>query len=243
MKFSKLSRVYTSDKLIENQTLSLDNCHTHYLKNVLRLKVGDKFRIFNGECGEFTAQIIDITKSNLSINLIASLRKPITEPVLILGLCIIKNDRMLDAINMAVQLGATGIIPVISERSQFRTINIDRLQKCIIEATEQSERLNTPYLGPLTSLNNYNNLDLEMIIYANENELAENSMTKFNLLANKLSLIIGPEGGFTEGEIKMLASWQNSYSVSLSSNVLRSETAACVGLAQLQLIRGNYARP
>lgn len=243
MKFSKLTRVYTSNKLIENQTLNLDNCYRHYLKNVLRLKVGDKFRIFNGQCGEFLAQIDDITKSSLSINLIAFLRKPITEPILVLGLSIIKNDKMLEAINTAVQLGVTGIIPLISERSQFRTINIDRLQKCIIEATEQSERLNPPYLGSLTSLNNYHHLDLEMIIYANENEVVENSMAKLKFLATKISLIIGPEGGLTEREINMLAAWQNTYSVSLSSNVLRSETAVCVGLAQLQLVRDNYARP
>ena len=242
MKFSKLNRIYSNKKLIENQIITLDSDNAHYLKTVLRLRAGDKLRIFNSECGEFIAQIEDLSKSSLSINLLNLLRKPLIEPILILGLSIIKTDRMLDAINMAVQLGVTGIIPIISERSQFRVINIERLQKCIIEATEQSERLNLPYLGAITSLKNYNNLDLDLIIYANENEHSENSMLKFNPLASKLSLIVGPEGGFTDKEINMLASWHNALSVSLSPNVLRSETAVSVGLAQLQLIRGTHAR-
>jgi 16S rRNA (uracil1498-N3)-methyltransferase len=238
MKFSPLSRIYINSELIEDQILNLDS-HTHYINTVLRLKIGNRLRVFNNINGEFTAEIINITKGSVLIKLENSLRKPAIEPILILGLCLIKSDKLRDAINMAVQLGVTEIIPIIAERSQMRSINKERLQKCIIEAVEQSERLAVPSLGPLTLLQYFNILDSDLIFYANENETEENSLMQFQALPNKLSLIIGPEGGFTDSELNMLSSWQNSQSISLGPNILKTETAVAAGLAQLQLIRSN----
>ncbi|WP_342271124.1 RNA methyltransferase PUA domain-containing protein [Candidatus Tisiphia endosymbiont of Parasteatoda lunata] len=96
MKISRLHRIYTNIKLIENYSLNLAEDHSHYLKTVLRLKVDDHFRIFNGTDGEFIAQITGITKNNLHVGLTNILRKATVEPELTLGISIIKSDRMLD---------------------------------------------------------------------------------------------------------------------------------------------------
>ncbi|MDR0296649.1 MAG: 16S rRNA (uracil(1498)-N(3))-methyltransferase [Rickettsia sp.] len=283
MKTSRLHRIYTNTKLIENCSLNLTEDHSHYLKTVLRLKIGDHFRIFNGIDGEFIAQITDITKNKLRAGLTNILRKAIVEPELTLGISIIKNDRMLDAIDMAVQLGVTKIIPLITERSQFHNVNDQRLMKCIIESTEQSERLTPPILMPLTSLALFLDQNLDnSIIYANENEDENNTLLKImpihsNDLKNwnvkqgvsersvqnvrehanapkfyeansskqksihsNISVIVGPEGGFSPNELKMLSLRPNSLSISLGANVLRTETAVATCLAQIKLFITNH---
>ncbi|WP_375318825.1 RsmE family RNA methyltransferase [Candidatus Tisiphia endosymbiont of Oplodontha viridula] len=284
MKISRLHRIYSNIKLIENYSLNLAEDHSHYLKTVLRLKIGDHFRIFNGIDGEFIAQITDITKNNLRVDLTNILRKVIIEPDLTLGISIIKSDRMLYAIDMAVQLGVTKIIPLVTERSQFHNVNNQRLIKCIIESTEQSERLIPPILMPLTSLSLFlkQNID-NSIIYANENEDENNTLLKImpilysNDLKNEdnkqgasmlgvqlirehtyapqvfteansskqksihsnISVIVGPEGGFSPNELKMLSLRPNSLSISLGANVLRTETAVATCLAQIKLLTTN----
>ncbi|WP_342267493.1 16S rRNA (uracil(1498)-N(3))-methyltransferase [Candidatus Tisiphia endosymbiont of Empis tessellata] len=246
MKISRLHRIYSNTKLIENYSLNLAEDHSHYLKTVLRLKVGDHFRIFNGTDGEFIAQITGITKNNLHVGLTNILRKATVEPELTLGISIIKSDRMLDAIDMAVQLGVTKIIPLIAERSQFRTVNTQRLMKCIIESTEQSERLIIPcILMPVVSLSLFLEQTLDnSIIYTNENEDENNTLLKImpiyssDISAN-LSVVVGPEGGFSQNELQMLSLRPNTLSISLGSNILRTETAVATCLAQIKLFTAS----
>ena len=150
---------------------------------------------------------------------------------------------MLDAIDMAVQLGVTKIIPLIAERSQFRTVNTQRLMKCIIESTEQFERLIPWILMPVVSLSLFLEQTLDnSIIYANENE--NNTLLKImpiyssDISAN-LSVVVGPEGGFSQNELQMLSLKPNTLSISLGSNILRTETAVARCLAQIKLFTAS----
>ena len=237
MTFNHLSRVHTNITLAENLVINLSNDVVHYLKTVLRLKINDQFRIFNDRAGEYLAEIISTSKNGLEIRVLSCLRVPSVEPDLVLGICLIKIDKMLDAINMAVQLGVTEITPLFSERSQMRSINYQRFLKCIREATEQSERLLVPHLNPLISLHNYEPQPDEMIIYANEQEVLGNNIRLIKQFPARVSLIIGPEGGFTSSELKMLALMPGSVSISLGNNILRTETATATALAQIQIMR------
>jgi len=234
----KYNRIYINSRLAENSKIELASDHIHYIKTVLRLKVNDSLRIFNGIEGEFLAQIIDIGKNNLSVKLQEQLKKPYTEPALTLAISIIKQDKLMLAINMAVQLGVTKIIPLITERCQFRSVNIERLTKCAIEATEQSERLTPPIIEQTIKLQDYLKKYNNFMLYANEHEKEENSilqvLSSFN--NNDIAIIIGPEGGFTESELKLLASYENVKSISLGKNILRAETAAITAIAQVKLL-------
>lgn len=238
MKFSNLPRIYANIKLIESHSLDLPEDKTHYLRTVLRLKSGDYFRIFNGVDGEFIAQITNITKNNLFANVISISRKISLEPQINLAISIIKNDKMLDAISMAIQLGVTKIIPLIAERSQQRNINPSKISKCIIEYTEQSERLVLPILNPAITLNNFLKQNPNNpILYANENEDESNDLLKLRQdIKPNISVLVGPEGGFSSNELQLLASVSNSYSFSLGSSVLRTETAVAACLAQVRLL-------
>lgn len=241
IEFSTLKRVYLRVPLLQNNILTLDKDYMHYLKIVLRFKVGTTFRVFNREDGEYLAEIYDIQNKFMKIKILNLLRTFELQSELILGISIIKPDKMLYAINMATQLGVTKIIPLVAERCQLQSINIEKFEKCIIEATEQSERLNPPVLKDVMSLGEYNNIlgQEGIIIYANEMELKENSIKKIRTFPSRVSIIIGPEGGFTEQEVKRFLSWNNAYSVSLGCNILRTETAVAVGLAQINLMRDS----
>lgn len=238
MKISKLNRLYTKQQLKENQSLRLEQSHLHYLQNVMRFKVNEQFRIFNANDGEFIATIESFEKKEVFVNIKAQLKKPILETPLTLALSLIKPDKMFDAINMAVQIGVTEIIPIIAERSQVHTINLERLAKIVIEAVEQSERLSIPkYDSPLNLKEFLKSNNYEMVIYANENEDNHNQMFKIESFPTNVAYLVGPEGGFSESEFAVLKSFSNLRSISLGPNVLRAETATIAGLVQIQLMR------
>ncbi|KIJ88583.1 16S rRNA (uracil(1498)-N(3))-methyltransferase [Rickettsia asembonensis] len=236
----KYNRIYINSHLAENSKIELAGDHVHYVKTVLRLKVNDSLRIFNGTDGEFLAQITDIGKHNLSVRLKKQLKKPYTESALTLAAAIIKQDKLMLAINMATQLGITKIIPLITGRCQFRSVNIERLTKCVIEATEQSERLNTPIIEKAITIQDYLKENNNLMLYANEHEKEENSISRIlsSLSNSDITIIVGPEGGFTNDELELLASYKNTKSVSLGSNILRAETAAITAIAQVKLLGG-----
>ena len=238
MKISKLNRVYINQTLNENKSLSLGPDHLHYLQNVIRLKEGRQLRIFNETNGEFIATINSFSKKEVIVDISKLNRKPILEAPLTLLMSIIKPDKMFDAVNMAVQIGVTEIIPIIAERSQSKIVNLERLAKIIIEAAEQSERLTIPkYSAPMDLIKFITSSNYEMIIYANESEANHNQMLEIKSFPNNLAYLVGPEGGFSEAELEILKTQHQTYSVSLGSNILRAETAVAVGLAHIQLMR------
>ncbi len=236
MKFSSLNRIYTISSLNRTDNLTFEGDNAHYLRNVLRIRLNEQIRIFN-QAGEFTARVVDIARHQVVFTIGERIREPNIELPLTLGLSLIKNDRFIEAIKMAVQLGVSKIIPVVSERCSLHNINQARIYRCIIEAVEQSERFSVPELAEVTPLNQFNSQgNFTNIIYANEQE-AKISIKDLDLSSSNIALIVGPEGGFTIPEIKMMSLWPNAYSVSLGNNILRCETAVAAILAQVNLMR------
>jgi 16S rRNA (uracil1498-N3)-methyltransferase len=238
MKFSTLPRVYITYRIEKNQSLTLGDDLFHYCKSVLRMKLSEEFRIFNETDGEFKVKITAINKRDLKIIVGNQLRIP--EPLLplILAVCIIKPDRFIEAIKGAMQLGVTEIMPIISERTQAKSINYERINKCIIEATEQSERLIPAILHKPISLSGFCDLEnIEQIIFANEeeNKVKINNIKKF---ANNIAVLVGPEGGFSKEEKAKLIENKKVISISLGNTVLRSEIAAVAMVACVDMMRG-----
>jgi len=220
------------------------------------MKIGEEFRLFNHIDGEFKVKIVEINKHNLQIIVVDKLRDVVRDNPLILALCIIKADRFIEAIKAAVQLGVSEIIPIISERTQNKVINHARLERCIIESVEQSERFIPPLLHNPMELDKFCNFkSIDQIIFANEEESDRNTILamlelgdknaanplKPKLLKPKLlkpnpALLVGPEGGFSSREKQMLALNDKILSVTLGSTVLKSEVAAIALIACIKLM-------
>lgn len=241
MKFSNLPRIYTTYRIEKNQSLTLSDELFHYCKSVLRMKASEEFRLFNETDGEFKVKITAINKRDLNVLPLEKIRGTVVLPPLTLAICIIKPERFIEAIKGVVQLGVTEIIPVISERTQFKSINHERISKCIIEATEQSERLTPALLHQPIKLAELADLsDIEQIIFANEEEIPENKINSIGAFKDNVAVLVGPEGGFTADEKIMLLAHPKVSSVSLGNTVLRSETAAVAMLACVSMMRKHY---
>jgi len=241
MKFSHLTRLYTSQSICKNQTLKIENEDFHYLKSVMRLRKSDVFRLFNEADGEFIVRVEEVVgKSYVSVCVESQIRCVATERELILGVCLIKPDRMIEAIKSAVQLGVTKIIPLLSERTQYKKMNKEKVEKCIIQATEQSERFKpAEWLQEMQLIDFCKLPKIEQIIFACESEIEINSIIDISKLKQALAVLIGPEGGFSENETCLIKSYDHVCPISLGNTVLRTETAVTATLACVQMIRNN----
>lgn len=237
MKFSHLHRVYTNNNLKKNQIVNFEEDNFHYLKNVLRFNKNSQFRVFNEIDGEFLCEVSSVNKHNLDVNIIEKIRDIKQEKNLTLIQSIIKQDRMLEAIRAAVQIGVTEIIPLISTRVQYKNINYKKFTNTIIQSVEQSERFSIPKLTTEMKLHEIlENNNYEQIIVALESEKNSKKINSIDIKNNNIAVIIGPEGGFSEEEKELLYNSEKITTVSLGENVLRSEIATISALACIKMI-------
>lgn len=241
-KYSKLKRVYFDQNLQDNEIIDVAEEKLSYLKTVLRLRVQEQFRIFNQQDGEYLAEIVEITRKNMQAKVIEQLRPAMPQNDLILALGIIKQDKFIDAIRGAVQLGATKIIPVIMVNSQntaSNKLNKDRINKCIIETCEQCESMIIPSLEREISFDDLLLDSSNYWIYFADEEASGNN----NLLPTPRHLmpmvLIGPEGGFSNEERNKLMQIDNLTQISLGTNVLRTEIAAISAISIVQYLNNS----
>lgn len=240
MKFSQLFRLYVNQPLAKNQTICLDGERQHYLSSVIRLKSEQKIRVFNEYDGEFVGQVKSISKKETILIVEDNFRTINSEQRLVLALCIIKLDRFTEAIRAAVQIGVTEIIPIVSSRVQLRKIPREKIENILQQSTEQSERFKVPSLADETLLEDLlQRKDIEQIIFANENEAGNKVIADINNWKDNLCVLVGPEGGFTDAEVKLLNQSDVITSISLGQTVMRSEIATIVTLGCVKMMRNK----
>jgi 16S rRNA (uracil1498-N3)-methyltransferase len=228
-----MNRIFIPYQIIIGNVIEITE-QANYLLNVLRLRIGDQIIVFNGIDGEYISQIKEIKKKYISIEIIKKIRDQIFLEKLDIYLSIIKQDRMLLAIDLAVQLGATAIIPIITDYTQYKNLNYEKIEKRIIETVEQANRLDKTILKETITLKSLLDMDLK-VIWANERE----KIKTMNEVEIKLfnSILIGPEGGFSQNEQELLSKNPNFESVKISNSILRTETATSCAISQLNLLK------
>ena len=218
-------RLFFSESLSLNFESKLNKPQSHYLTKVMRIKVGENFSLFNSN-GEWLAKILDISKGIVGFIIIEKLRhKDITKEIW-LAFSPIKSNYFNFMIQKATELGVTRFIPIIFDRTIVRKINKERLEKIIIEATEQSNRINIPILEKPQNLKKFlsNNLKKIDLVFTDLNTTKKK--LEINKEANKpLCAIVGPEGDFTEKERELILNFESVKSININQNILRAETA------------------
>ena len=136
-------RLFFSEGLSLNFESKLNKSQSHYLTKVMRIKVSEKFSLFNNN-GEWLAKITEISKGIAKFIVIEKLRQKDIAKEIWLAFSPIKSNYFNFMIQKATELGVTRFIPIIFDRTIVRKINKERLEKIIIEATEQSNRINIP---------------------------------------------------------------------------------------------------
>ena len=242
-KISLPIRLYIKTALKLDLVIEINTKQTHYLSNVMRKNIGDRISIFNGIDGEFECIIINKTKKIISCRCEKKIRNQKNEKKLFLIFSPIKKERLFFLIEKATELGVTNFHPVITEYTQVKKINLERLFLNSCEASEQTGRLSVPSISPILNLKPFiNKWSYRIpIIFCDEND--SNSFN--NLIFKKdinipLGILIGPEGGFSDNERVFLNSFQFIHSVSLGERILRSDTAAVSSLSIIQSTIGDW---
>ena len=225
---NKKIRLYFSDKIQSNLIEHLPKEQSHYLKDVMRVKVGDIFSVFNSQ-GEWKASIQNYEKQAVKIKILEKLRDKKNEQNIWLAFTPIKQNPLNFIIQKGTELGVQKFIPILSERTIVKDINIERLKKIIIESAEQSNRISVPEIDKLENIKNFLTSFPKKgcLVFCDIN--CDKSDLK-NILSKKdigpICVLIGPEGDFSENERKLIVELEQSQSISLAPNILRAETAA-----------------
>jgi len=225
---SSTIRLYFPDKIQSELSSHLSKEQTHYLKDVMRLKIGDRLSIFNS-LGEWNAVIENYEKKGVKIKIIEKIRDKGNEKNIWLAFSPIKQNPLNFVIQKGTELGVQKFIPILSERTVVREINIERVKKIITESSEQSNRISVPEINKPESLKNFLSQfpKKASLIFCDINS-TENSLK--NILKKNIEepvcVLIGPEGDFSENERKMIIDLNQTHSISLAKNILKAETAA-----------------
>lgn len=233
----RLSRLFIDSPLAVGQEIVLAKDSAHYLLNVLRQRVGTQVTLFNGEGGEYVADLIAAAKKNAHLQ-VTEYKDIERESALQLTLvqAISRPEHMDYTIQKAVELGVQRIVPVITERSVTR-IREQRWRKIIISACEQCGRNRLPQLDDVVMLNAWlseRRRSLCMVL----SPTGKNSLYEQSPLRGDLTILIGAEGGLSEAEIE-LAMQAGYLDIRLGPRILRTETAAVTVLAACQALWGD----
>ena len=227
-------RLFFSNTLSANMTDKLDKPQSHYLIKVMRIKRNDFFSLFNSY-GEWEAKVLEILKGIVQFKIIKQIRSKESSKEIWLAFSPIKSNYQNFMIQKATELGVTKFLPIIFNRTVVRKINKERLEKIVIEASEQSNRLNVPLIEKAQNLKNFLKLNSMDLIFTDLN--SDNKKIDKSKLTNKpICIIIGPEGDFSETEREEILSFKNVQALKINENILRSETAVISAISIINYV-------
>ena len=216
-------RLFFSESLSINLSSKLDKSQSHYLSKVMRVNTGEKFSLFN-QNGEWEAKIDKIIKGIVEFSISKKIRSNTNEKEIWLAFAPIKLNYLNLMIQKATELGVTKFIPILTERTIVRKINEKRLDKIIVEASEQSNRLKVPKIEKIMKLDNFLKINQKTKIIFGDLNTNNNKLIINNI--EPLCILIGPEGDFTLKEREKILKLKKIVPLKINENILRSETAA-----------------
>ena len=216
-------RLFFSAALSTGMTDKLDKSQSHYLNKVMRVKENEVFSLFNNN-GEWEAKVLSISKNIIEFKITKQLRQKENRKELWLAFSPIKSNYQNFMIQKATELGVTKFLPIIFDRTMVRKINKERLEKIIVEASEQSNRINVPTIEDAQDLNSFLRNNLMDLIFTDLNS-NNNKIDKSKLTDKPVCIIIGPEGDFSEAEREKILTFKGVQPIKINENILRSETA------------------
>lgn len=234
----RLHRFFVGQKIEIGENITISSSElTNQIKNVFRMKAGDRVVLFNGGEYDFECSIVNI--DNTMIELMPEESTPcrnIIEKNIILCASVIKKDNFEFIVEKATELGVSSIVPVISERSEKKLLNIDRLNKIAIEASEQSGRNNIPAISDIKKLadvvEDTARKDMNIVVFHTDPKQEMNNKSSApELSEDNIAIFIGPEGGWTDDEIDRFHK-SGAHFLSLGKGILRAETAAIVAVSR-----------
>ncbi|MER8765509.1 16S rRNA (uracil(1498)-N(3))-methyltransferase [Mesorhizobium sp. M0601] len=239
----KMQRLFVPDGLGPDIEFDVGPQQSHYLSHVLRLGEGAEILVFNGRDGEWSAAIATKSKKALRLRLLALQRPQPPLPDLVYCFAPLKQGRLDYLVQKAVEMGAGILQPVITQHTQVAKPGIERLRANVVEAAEQCGILAVPELREAEKFERLlSNWDGERrLIFCDEDASTNNPLPALQAVRErKLGLLVGPEGGFSDEERKMLRALPFVTAIPLGPRILRADTAAVAALALIQATIGDW---
>lgn len=237
-----MSTFYIKNNQIEENKILIQGEDVNHIKNVLRYQNGDKLEVCDEDGTRFYTKISGMNQNEIILDIL-EISNDTTEPnvnvVLFQGLP--KADKMELIVQKCTELGVSGIVPVIMDRvivkldEKNESKKIERWQKIAKEAATQSGRQKIPYVEKAINLKNsiekLSKYDIVIVPYECEKEnYIKNVLRNMDENVKNIAIVVGPEGGFSDGDIEILSELTNMKKVSLGPRILRTETAGFVTL-------------
>ncbi|QCO56347.1 16S rRNA (uracil(1498)-N(3))-methyltransferase [Pseudorhodobacter turbinis] len=235
-------RLYVDQPLGEGQVIALSEGQANYLFAVMRLSKGAAVLLFNGEAGEWRAEVLEAGKRKgllVCTNQTAPLQMP---PDLWLLFAPIKKARTDFIVEKATELGAARIMPVQTRFTNADRIRIDKLRAHAIEAAEQCGGTFVPQVDEVTPLAKLlaSWPEDRKILWCNEHLAGVAEALPKGGTLGPWAVLIGPEGGFAEAEKAQLAAMPQVVQASLGPRILRADTAVVSALTLWQAHLGDW---
>ena len=241
-------RLFVETALAPDTMIDLDRAQANYLLNVLRLKDQAPVLLFNGQDGEWQAELVAQGRKKAALRVARQTRSqpPMPSHDLLYLFAPIKQARMEYMVQKAVEMGVCTLQPVLTDYTQLRKVNLERMKAHALEAAEQCGVLNIPAIHEPKSLKDLISVlpQDRRFLFCDEGEESQNPLPALAALEgqepSKLAVLIGPEGGFSAEERALLRGQPNITPIPLGPRVLRADTAAVAALALVQAVLGDW---
>lgn len=240
----RVSRLYVAQPLQVGEQLTLNEDASHYVRTVLRLKQDQAIILFNGQGGDFACHFIEVSRKTVRVLINEKLPRDVESPLRIsLGMGISRGDRMDWAVQKAVELGVHSITPLITERcvikfdAEKKQQRRQHWQHIVQHAAEQSGRSVLPDLQDVIHMNDWVGSQQGLKVFLDP--YAEQTLADIQPDAMHLTLLSGPEGGFSDQE-RQQAKTAGFIPVRMGARILRTETAVLAALAAAQSLWGDF---
>lgn len=239
-------RLFVPGPLTRGTEIAASPDQAHYLAAVMRRAVGDTVLLFDGRSGEWRARIAALSRKAAMLSVEEQTRPQAAEPDLWLLAPVLRRETTEWMVEKATELGVARILLTTSARSAVTRTNPDRLAAIATEAAEQCERLSVPEVVPPAPLARVlaGWLPRRHLLLADESRTAPPAPAVIaGAPPGAWALLVGPEGGFTSGELDGFRKLPFCLAASLGPRILRAETAAIAGLGLIQALAGDWREP
>ena len=235
-------RLYVEISLEIGREVTVSGDAHHYLSKVMRMKQGGIVELFDGVSDSLFSEILAVGRRETTLICREVARRFFVPPNLTLAFAPIKKSRTDFIVEKATELGVRNIQIVKTEYTNMDRVNIEKLRRHTIEATEQCGGTYVPNLNAaITSFSDFITNGFEgVLIFCDETADTGKGHADFNnLTADKCTIIIGPEGGFSQNERARLIEI-GAFRLSLGPRILRADTAAVSAITLWQNTHGDW---